>query len=111
MTHRQEKVEGQIQGVIASFLSKEAGTKSVITVTHCDVSSDLKNVTAFISVFPTEHEDEALNFAKRQRSEIRSLIADQLPMKSIPYVEIEIDEGEKNRQKIDRIMSGLEKDN
>lgn len=107
MTHRQEKVEGLLQGIVASFLTKEAGTKSVITVTHCDVSSDLKKVTAFISVFPPEYEAEALNFARRQRSEIRELFKEKLSMKSIPHLEIEIDEGEKNRQKIEEIFNKL----
>ena len=107
MSHRQEKVEGILQAIVASYLSKEAGTKSVITVTHCDVTPDLKKVTAFISVFPTEHELEALNFARRQRSEIRELFKDKLSMKSIPHLEIEIDEGEKNRQKVEAIFNNL----
>lgn len=107
MTHRQEKVEGLLQEIIASYLSKEAGTKSFITVTHCDVSSDLKKVTAFISVFPPEHEVEALNFAKRQRPAIRDLFKQKLTMKVIPYLEFEIDEGEKNRQKVEAIFNNL----
>jgi ribosome-binding factor A len=107
MTHRQEKVEGTLQAIIASFLNKEAGTKSVVTVTHCNVTSDLKKVTAYISVFPTAYETEALNFAKRQRSEIRELFKDKLTMKSIPHLEFEIDEGEKNRQKVEEIFNNL----
>lgn len=107
MSHRQEKVEGVLQSIVASFLTREAGTKSVITVTHCDVSSDLKKVTAFISVFPPEHELEALNFARRQRSEIREIFKEKLSMKSIPHLEIEIDEGEKNRQKVEAIFNKM----
>ncbi len=80
---------------------------SVITVTHCDVSGDLKKVTAFISVFPTEHEQEALNFARRKRTEIRELFKQNLSMKAIPHLEIEIDEGEKNRQKVEAIFNNL----
>ncbi|HRZ30360.1 MAG TPA: ribosome-binding factor A [Candidatus Paceibacterota bacterium] len=107
MTHRQEKVEGLLQEIIASYLSKEAGTKSFITVTHCDIKPDLKKVTAFISVFPPEHEAEALNFAKRQRPAIRELFKQKLTIKTIPYLEIEIDEGEKNRQKVEAIFNNL----
>lgn len=110
MSHRQEKVEGRLQEIIARYLNNQAGTKSVLTVTHCDVSSDLKRVTAYVSIFPEQFETEALNFAKRQRAQIREIIAQELPMKTIPFVEIEVDEGEKNRQKIDRTMLGLDKD-
>jgi len=107
MTHRQEKVEGRLQEIIASFLNKEAGTKSVVTVTHCKVSPDLKKVTAFLSVFPESFEAEALGFAKRKRTELRRLIANAMPMKTIPFIEIEIDAGEKNRQKIEDILGKI----
>jgi ribosome-binding factor A len=107
MSHRQEKVEGRLQQIISTFLNKEAGTKSVITVTRCEVGRDLKNVTAFLSVFPESFETEALAFVKRKRSELRSLIADELPMKTIPFVEFEIDTGEKNRQTIEKILGEI----
>lgn len=107
MTHRQEKIESLLQIYIAESLNREAGTKSVITVTDCHASPDLKNVTAFITVLPEQYEEEALNFAKRKRPEIRNYIKDHLKMKTLPFVEIEIDQGEKNRQRIDGLMSNL----
>lgn len=107
MTYRQEKVEGRLQEIIASFLNKEAGTKSVVTVTHCDVPRDLKKVTAYLSVFPEAYEQEALDFAKRKRTELRQLIASTMPMKTIPFVEIEIDAGEKNRQQVEEILGKI----
>ncbi len=107
MTHRQEKVEGRLQQIISTWLNKEANTQSVVTVTHCEVGRDLKNVTAFLSVFPESFEVKALEFAKRKRTEIRQLIADEMPMKTIPFVEFEIDAGEKNRQKIEGILDSI----
>lgn len=107
MTRRQEKVEGRLQEIIASYLSRESGNKSIITVTHCNVPADLKKVTAFISVFPENHEEEALNFTKRHRASIRELIAKELPIKNIPYVDFEIDAGEKNRQTVEKIFGNL----
>jgi len=106
-SHRQEKVEGRLQAIIASFLNKTAGAKSVITVTHCEVAPDFKKVTAYLSVFPEDYETEALAFAKRQRQTIREIIAEEMPMKNVPFVEIEIDEGEKNRQKIEKILKEI----
>lgn len=107
MSFRQEKVEGRLQEIISQFLNRQASTKSVVTVTHCDVPGDLKKVTAFISVFPEKFEQEALDFAKRQRTELRQLIAAEMPMKTIPFVEFELDAGEKNRQKVEQIFGGL----
>jgi len=107
MSIRQEKVAGRLQEIISIFLNKEANTKSVVTVTHCGISRDLKKVIAFLLVFPESFEGEALGFAKRKRSELRSLIAGQLPMKTIPFVEFEIDTGEKNRRQIEKILEKI----
>lgn len=107
MSHRQDKVSGRLQEIISKFLNEQAGIQSVITVTHCDVSRDLKKVTAYISVFPETQEEGALNFAKRQRQAIREVIAKEMPMKNIPFVEIEIDEGEKNRQRVEQLFQKI----
>lgn len=100
-------MEGRLQEIISIFLNKEVSSKSVVTVTHCEVGRDLKNVTAFLSVFPASFELEALKFAKRKRSELRSLIAKELPIKNIPFVEFKIDVGEKNRQHIEKILERI----
>lgn len=107
MSFRQEKVAGRLQEIISSFLNREANTQSVVTVTHCEVSSDLKKVTAFLTIFPEDFEAKALEFARRKRSELRSIIAEALPMKTIPFVEFEIDAGEKNRQKIENLLEQI----
>ena len=79
----------------------------MVTVTYCAVNSDLKKVTAFLTVFPESFESKALEFAKRKRSELRSIIADKMPMKTIPFVDFEIDAGEKNRQRIEKILEKI----
>lgn len=107
MSHRQEKVCGVLKEVSAEYLSRVAGKQSLITVTDCKISSDLKYATIFISVFPTEKEEEALHFAKRRRSELHDLLKERVDMKSVPFVEIEIDMGEKNRQRVDDIFRKL----
>ncbi|OJI08694.1 hypothetical protein BK006_03355 [bacterium CG10_49_38] len=106
MTHRVDKVTGQLQAIAAEFLNRAAGTQSVVTVTHCEMPADLKTAKIFISVFPESKEEEALHFARRRRSELREVIAEKLPLKNLPFIEIELDEGEKNRQKIDRLLAG-----
>jgi ribosome-binding factor A len=107
MGMRQKKINGRLQEVISSFLNQEASTKSVVTVTHCTISNDLKNATAYLSVFPENFEEEALEFAKRKRSEIRATIAQKVPMKIIPFIDFEIDAGEKNRQAIEDILGKI----
>ena len=107
MTLRQEKVKENIKHLVAQFLERESNRTSLITVTDANVSKDFKKATLFISVLPDSREESALNFAKRQRSDIRKFIQSRLKMKFTPFLDFEIDQGEKNRQRIDELSSNL----
>ncbi len=105
MTLRQERVSGVIRQLAAKFLQEESSGQSLITVTNCDISPDLKNATIFISVLPVESEEFALNFARRKRKELKNYIKQNTKMKVIPFVDVQIDLGEKNRQRIDELIA------
>lgn len=107
MTLRQEKVRGNIKHLVAQFLERESNGTSMITVTDSDVSKDLKQATIFITVLPNSSEESALNFAKRKRSDIRNFIKKKLKMRVLPFINFEIDKGEKNRQRIDELSLNL----
>lgn len=95
-----------LKELIAEYIEKNSSAASVsmITVTDCVVSSDTRRAKAFITVFPETAEEKALDFAKRKRSEIREYIKDHSRMRSLPFIDIEIDRGEKNRQRIDELL-------
>ena len=58
---------------------------------------------ARFSVFPEKEENTAVLFLKRKRPEIRAFIRKQFQAKTIPFIDIEIDRGEKNRQHIESL--------
>ena len=101
---RRDKMVSLIKEVSARFLEEESNRTSLITVTNCIVSEDIKRATIFISVLPTDKENAAIGFAKRKRGELRQVLKKNLNTKIIPYLDIEIDKGEKNRQKIDELL-------
>ena len=101
---RNEKVANQIKELSAEFLGRENNRTSLITVTSATCSPDLKRGTIYISVFPSSKEHDALEFAKRKRPELREFLKKNMPIKIIPFIDIAIDEGEKNRQKIDELL-------
>ena len=101
---RNEKVANFIKELAAQFLGRENNRTSLITVTSCTTSPDLKRATVFITVLPEGKEHDALDFAKRKRSEFRDYLKQNFKGKVIPFVDIEIDQGEKNRQKIDELL-------
>jgi ribosome-binding factor A len=107
MTLRQEKVSENIMHLAAQFLERESNGTSLITVTSSNVSKDLKKATIFITVLPDSSEESALNFVKRKRSDIRDFIKKKMKMRVLPFVDFEIDMGEKNRQRIDELSLNL----
>lgn len=104
MTNRNEKVANYIKELAAEFLGRENNRTSLITVTSATCSPDLKRATIFITVLPNSKEKSALEFVKRKRGELREFLKKNMQTKMIPFIDIAIDLGEKNRQKIDELL-------
>jgi ribosome-binding factor A len=64
----------------------------------------MKRATIYITVLPIDKEKTALEFAKRKRADLRQFLKKNMPIKIIPFIDIAIDMGEKNRQKIDELL-------
>jgi len=101
---RNIKVANQIKELAAEYLGRENNRTSLITVISCNTSPDLKKATIFITVLPNSKEHDALDFTKRKRPEIRDYLKKKMNLKTIPFLDVKIDEGEKNRQKIDELL-------
>ena len=101
---RNEKINNIIKETSALFIEKEAGNTSLITVTRVLMSSDGKRATIMISVLPEEKENAAYGFIKRNLGELRKLVSKNLKINPVPFLDVEIDKGEKNRQKIDELL-------
>jgi ribosome-binding factor A len=104
-TQRQEKVAEQLRQFSAEFFERESNRTSLITVTRCTVSSDFGRATVYMTVLPENKEKTALDFALRKRSDLRNYVKKKIRIKQIPFFDIEIDTGEKNRQKIDELLN------
>ncbi|MDD5721467.1 MAG: ribosome-binding factor A [Candidatus Pacebacteria bacterium] len=104
MNQRNEKVANQIKELSAQFLGREDNKTSLITVTSATTSPDLKRATIFITVLPDSKEKSALDFVKRKLKDLREYLKKNMPIKIIPFLDVSIDLGEKNRQKIDELL-------
>lgn len=103
---RREKVANFIKELTASYLARAQNGTALITVTAANCSADLKRATIFITVLPESKETETLAFVKKERSEIHELLKQKMATKNVPFVDFQIDQGEKNRQKIDELLQG-----
>lgn len=103
-TKRQTQIGLEVLAIAQDFFQRESSGASLITITRCDVTADMKNGTIFMTVLPESKEAAALDFAKRMRSELRHYVMKRLPVKVIPFFEVEIDYGEKNRLHVDELL-------
>jgi len=103
-SQRQTKVSLEILAIVQDFFQRESSGLSLITITRCEVSPDMRQGTIYMTVLPVEKEEAALDFARRMRTDMRKYVMKRLPVKVIPFFEVEIDYGEKNRQHIDEIL-------
>lgn len=102
---RSEKITNHIKELAAIFIEKEAGPTSMITVTRVLLSPDNKRAKIMISVLPREKENAAYGFIRRNLGDLRKYVSKGLKINPIPFLEVAIDEGEKNRQKIDELLA------
>lgn len=103
-TKRQTQISLEVLAIAQDFFQRESSGASLITLTRCEVTADMKNGTLFMTVLPESKEEAALDFAKRMRSELRHYVMKRLPVKVIPFFEVEIDYGEKNRLHVDELL-------
>lgn len=103
MAIRDERIIGIIKEEAAKFLQLESSGTSLLTVTNVSLSQDAKYATIFFTVFPVEKEKPALDFVKRKRTDFQEHMRSETRLGRIPFFDFEIDEGEKNRQRIDSL--------
>jgi ribosome-binding factor A len=101
---KQEKVESQIAQLAALFIERESNKTALITVTRVEVLDRGRSATIYISVLPESGEESALNFLKRKRHDLRTVIKKGINMINIPFIDVQIDKGEKARHTIDALL-------
>ncbi len=102
---RQDKMRQFLREIAAEFFSRESSGRSLITITDATISPDFKRATIYLTTIPESEDEHALQFAKRKRTDLREFIAKKARLRTLPVLEVKIDEGERNRQKIDALLN------
>jgi len=102
-THHTQLAQ-QLQEKASEFINTWSNRKSLITITDIILSPRADKVTFCVSVFPEEAEAPALGFLLRKRGECREYLKQHVALGRIPHVEFMLDEGEKNRQKVESLL-------
>lgn len=107
--YKERKIEELIRQLAAQFLQRESNGLSLVTVTAVTLSDKITKATVLLSVFPKDQEKQALDFARRKRTEFREYVKTRSKMRNLPAIDFAIDLGEKNRQRIEEIDRELQK--
>lgn len=102
--YKNERAAEEVKKIASDFINTESNHQSLITVTNISTSKDFKKVTIFVTVFPEQKENAALDFLKRQRSEFKHYVKKNSRLSRIPQFDFEIDGGEKSRQRVDELI-------
>ncbi len=105
--NRPEKIKELLRESAAEFLAREANRNSLITVTQVTLSDDGARAKILFTVMPTSSEERALNFANRHRTDFILYYKKKVKGVRTPFVEFDIDHGEKIRQRLDEIGNEL----
>ena len=103
MSHT-ESLEKEIRKYVSDYISREAGRRSLITITRCAISSDMKRAVLFMSVLPEKAEPIAMDFLKRHQDLIRKYVQTHSRIRAVPWLRFAVDRGEKNRQLVDELL-------
>ena len=101
---RKNRLTAELRDLVAKFLERESSRNSLITVTRAELSRDAKTLTCFISVYPPERQEQALDFVRRKLGVLREFVAGEMKTKTVPHFVVEPDLGEKNRQRIEELL-------
>jgi len=106
-TIKESKIKEVIKALAADFFSKESNRKSLITITDVEIKSRGSRAIIMFTVLPEDQEKAALDFMHRQLSDFRGYVTENARMMRVPYFEVKVDHGEKNRQNIDKISNAI----
>jgi len=101
---RKDKLISYITELAAKFIEKESPPNTLVTVTNCDISKKFNYVTIFITVLPENKEIEILKNLEKKVGALRKYISENLRIRAVPALKIQIDFGEKTRQRIEELL-------
>lgn len=90
------------------FREIDISRENFITISRIETSSDLRNSTIYITVFPESKEEEIINQIQRQIYFIQKILNRTLRTKPVPRLRFEIDKLTKAQQKVYETLEKLD---
>jgi ribosome-binding factor A len=103
MSERNETMKERVREAAAEFLARESNRQSLVTVTAAEVDEKGQRARIYITVLPDDYEEEALQFANRNKREFGMFLLKKVRGMRVPQLEFVLDRGEKMRQRLDEL--------
>lgn len=99
------RIIDRLRELAARFVADESSGRGLITVTNVILNDGEDHAVFLVSIYPEDAEGPALGFLMRKRGECRAYIAAHARLRTIPHVEFAIDHGEKERRRVETLLS------
>ena len=101
---RSEKLATYIKEIASNFIERESNKTALISITRVELTDRDRSAMIYISVLPESGEESALNFLKRKRKDMREAVKNGLRVRTIPFLDVAIDTGEKAVRTIESLL-------
>ncbi|MFA5192229.1 MAG: 30S ribosome-binding factor RbfA [Verrucomicrobiia bacterium] len=112
-TLRMQRVSELIKQEVSAIISRDIVSENVgmITVTGCEVASDLKTARVYISVIgDAGKQAAALALVERHQGHIQRALGRAVVLKYIPHLTFYIDESIERADRIEKILNEIERE-
>ena len=112
MSRRVDRLNGLLRQEISLLLTREIKDprlNGIISITHVQTSSDLRNARVFLSVMGNQdNKDEVLDGIQSAASFLRRSLRDRLKLRYVPFLKFSLDESIEDADNVLRIMDDIE---
>ena len=103
-TSRTDKIQEYIKEIAGRFIERESNKTALITVTRVELMQRGRSAMIYLSVLPETGEESAINFLKRKRPEMREAVKAGLNIRTIPFLDVQVDTGQKALHTIETLL-------
>lgn len=112
MVKRIDRVNELIKRELSKVLEEQFNfEETLITVSYINTSPDLRTAKAYVSIFPHEKSEEAIEKLKKEFSKFQQILSQTIKLKYIPKIEVNLDESFEYEDKIEGLIKKIKDDN
>jgi len=108
MRRRAQQIASTLQRELQKVMSRgfnDPRIRGLITITKVEMTDDLKNAKAFVSVMPEERAELTMHGIKAATKRIRRDVMERIHMKEMPSLKFVYDHGMREQQVISDLLA------